>query len=405
MDSVVKVSPIQSFQLHVFLAWLRKKWSAKQVRRLLMQPGSVIFSVAFAACARVLQMHYQRYPRLLQPSPDVHKRKPFIAFTGAGLAWAYYHGVVMYLRDHFYLDNIKLSAISGGCPSTLCLAMGLDLYQVVLWGLHIRNIVIKQGAYLFKRESLAQLFKDHLAAIGITDEDCARLSAKQQLFIGVTQCFPPKHESMNVPDNLDDLVDLWVCSMCVFPFLRTPGKFQGKMYVDGGFSAVWSVPPGQPWSEVFKVTCVPSWCTLPPPAMALADIQPSSLARMLPYVFIPLSWKKQQEMIKTGYEHAKAQHKQFLAAGLMPLPDAPLTPWSQWEQLYADLDDTNLPPLSTKRSTKAQSPLETVHDEILKTHSHSNLADCLQGPRLRRPNLIGGSPSACDVRQATSDRR
>lgn len=33
------------------------------------------------------------------------------------------------------------------------------------------------------------------------------------------------------------------------PFFRAPGVFEGKYCIDGGFSAMYSVPQGQRWDE------------------------------------------------------------------------------------------------------------------------------------------------------------
>merc|ERR1740117_2869708 len=99
-------------------------------------------------------------------------------------------------------------------------------------------------------DRISQYFRD----IGMTDEDVKLLAARNQCFVGVTQCFPPQHVCMPVPQTVNDLADLWLSSMCVLPFFSTPGIFKGKYYVDGGFSAAWSVPDDQPWADVIKVT-------------------------------------------------------------------------------------------------------------------------------------------------------
>lgn len=305
-----------------------------------------------------------------------------MAFSGSGLLLAYFHGIVTYIRDHFYVDNLQLSGISGGCSTMLALAMGIDLYQILLLGLHQKKKFLENGVYLNDFESILEDTLQQFEAIGISEEDVARLSARKQCFIGVTQCFPPRHCCVATPASRRDLAALWLSSMSVVPFFRTPGVFQGKYYVDGGFSAMYSVPDGQPWDDVIKVTCFPWWATVLPPAMGIADVQPRHF--MPTEVVVMYSWVHQQTLIKRGYEDAKLSHDHLVSRGLQPLPDAPLTPWTEWEVLFNQIDENNLPPLSPKASTSLTSRMEKQHLELLRTYSNSNLKDALQGPRLRR---------------------
>jgi len=296
---------------------------------------------------------------------------------------AYFHGVVTYIRDHFHVENLCMSGISGGCSTILALAMGIDLYQILLMGLHQKQKMLAKGVYLNNFDEMIDDTVELFAGIGITDKDCARLASKNQCFIGVTQCFPiPTHRCEPVPANRRDLVALWLASMSVVPFFKTPGVYQGKYFVDGGFSAVYSVPTSQPWDEVFKVTCLPWYATIGLPAMGIADIQPSRL--MLDSVFLLYPWSHQQVLIKRGYEDARRSHAHLVSRGFRPLLKAPLTPWSEWERLFASIDENDLPPLSAVSSTVTKSETERLHQELLRTYSSSDLADALRGPRLRR---------------------
>jgi len=349
-------------------------------------------SIFLLLLARALYTLRQRRMTSSIPKSLQMERTPFMAFSGSGLLLAYFHGIVTYLRDHFFVDNLQLSGISGGCSTILALAMGIDLYQILLLGLHMKKHFLKKGVYLNDFEEMVDFTMQHWTQIGITDEDVAELAARKQCHIGVTQCFPPGHCCIETPATLRDLVKLVLSSMSVVPFFRTPGIYEGKYYVDGGFSAMYSVPPGQRWDEVIKVTCFPWWATLFPPAMGVADIQPR---RFMPTEVIVLyPWQYQKQLIKQGYEDAKEQHQQLVARGLRPLPNAPLTPWSEWESLFAGIDEENLPPLSSQRSTVVASEMEKHHYEVLRTYSHSDLHDALRGPRLRRNSFeLPGSRS------------
>merc|ERR1711941_255414 len=105
--------------------------------------------------------------------------------------------------------------------------MGIDLYQVLLLGLHQKKHYLKEGIYLNDFETALQDTCNKLAAIGITDEDVALLSERECCFMGVTQCFPlPFHRCVPAPSKLRDLAALMLSSMSVVPFFRTPGVFQ-----------------------------------------------------------------------------------------------------------------------------------------------------------------------------------
>eukprot|EP00929_Paragymnodinium_shiwhaense_P122779 TRINITY_DN95857_c0_g1_i1.p1 TRINITY_DN95857_c0_g1~~TRINITY_DN95857_c0_g1_i1.p1 ORF type:complete len:414 (-),score=55.22 TRINITY_DN95857_c0_g1_i1:32-1273(-) len=325
-----------------------------------------------------------------------HQRQPFLAFSGSGLLMAYFHGVVTYIRDHFHVDNLRLSAISGGCSTILALAMGIDLYQILILGLYHKQRVLREGLYLNSFSHMVEEVVKSFTEIGITDEDVAQLSERKQCFIGVTQCFPPQHCCMPTPATLRDLAALWLSSCSVVPFFRTPGEFQGKYYVDGGFSAVYSVPDDQPWDEVTKVTCFPWWSTLFPPALGVADIQPTHF--MPDSVVIMYPWSHQLTLIKRGYEDAKKQHAHLVSRGFRPLSNAPVTPWEEWQKLFEAVDEDNLPALSSFCTTNAASEAEKKHMELLRTYSHSDLQQSMEGSRLRRLNNgQGGSQSEANI--------
>lgn len=327
-----------------------------------------------------------------------------MAFTGSGLLMGYYHGVATYIRDHFYVDDLRMSAISGGCSTILALAMGLDLYQIMLLGLHTKRWILEQGVYLNSFETLADYVRGLFSEIGLTDKDVEAASARGNCFIGVTQCVPPRHRCEPIPSTLNDLIDLWLCSCCVMPFFSTPGSYQGRHYVDGGFSAVWSLPQSQPWSQVIKVTCVPPWLSKYSVAMTTADIQPQQA--MLSSIVVLYPWEHQRRLIELGYHDAQKQHGLLLQRGLRPLPNAPLTSWSHWAQLFAAIDEANLPALSAKRSTEVAAPLELAHDEVLRTYSHSDLRELLGPSRRQRLSLKGRFPtSSSDASLLTTGTR
>jgi len=343
-------------------------------------------------CRALYSLHARRtsgVPRSLVGQP-----KPFMAFTGSGLLMAYYHGVATYVRDHFLLDDLQLSGISGGCSTILALAMGLDLYQILLVGLHMQNWIVKHGVYLNKIDVVKAHMRKLFETAGITDRDCAKLAAQHRCYIGVTRCFPPGHQCTPVPPDLDTLMDVWMASMCVVPFFRSPATVRSRYSIDGGFSAAWSIPQGQPWSDVIRVTCVPWWASLGPPAMATAVIQPSSLKLASMFVLFP--WPEQAKLVKLGYDDARTAHPQLVARGMRPHPEAPLTEWKAWEELFANIDENNLPLPSSTRVTAHSSELEKSHDERLRTYSCSDLKDVLQGPRARRLQS-GGSQSETNL--------
>lgn len=382
-------------------AVLGPKQTAVALRRLVHRAllwSRLLLPLLAARIAHTLYRRHWAVPRSLVDA----KVPPFIAFTGSGLLLAYYHGIATYLRDHFHVEDLRLSAISGGCTTIMALAMGIDLYQILLLGLHMKKWILQEGVYLNSFEKMVKNTCKKFKEIGMIDKDVEQLAAKHQCYIGVTQCFPPKHCSLPAPTTLRGLSELVTCSMNVVPFFSTPGIYQDRYYVDGGFTATWSVPEHVAWADVIKVTCMPKWCMVLPPAMALnVDIQPT---KFMPTEMVVLyNWKHQQTLIRRGYEDAKRSHDALVARGLRPLPDAPLTEWRQWEQLFAGIDENNLPPLSSRRSVTARSGLERKHDELLRTYSNTDLHDALMGPRLRRLSR-GGSQSDLDEEDARLQR-
>jgi len=272
-------------------------------------------------------------------------------------------------------------------------------------GLHTKRWILEQGVYLNSFAKLAAYVRGLFEQIGLTDADVKAAAARGNCFIGVTQLLPPRHRCEPIPETLNDLIDLWLCSCCVVPFFSTPGRYKGKHFVDGGFSAVWSLPPGQPWSEVIKVTCVPSWLSRCSPAMAAAEIQP--MKAMLDSIVVLYPWEHQRRLIEMGYHDAKRQHGVLLQRGLRPLPNAPLTPWVQWKQLFEEINEDRLPELSPHRTTEAAAPMELAHEQVLRTYSHSDLRQLLGGPQLQRLRLKAPALSSAtsDVSLVTAARR
>merc|ERR1712043_31831 len=82
-----------------------------------------------------------------------------------------------------------------------------------------------------------------------------------------------------------------------------------------------------------------------------------------------------------------------VARGLEPLPSTPLTPWSEWENLFNSIDEDHLPPVTSKRSTTVVSERERRHDEILRTYSNSNLAGLVGPGRRQHKSSVVGSRS------------
>merc|ERR1712137_634788 len=185
------------------------------------------------------------------------------------------------------------------------------------------------------------------------------------------------HRCVPIPKTRDELAYLYLTSACVLPFFYLPGVVNGKCCVDGGFSAVYSVPDGQPWSEVTKVTCVPQCMSMCPPSMCTADIQPKRL--LLKGMLLLSNQENLIELIKLGYDDTRQRHNLLISRGFRPVAEGCLTTWSEWEWLLRSVDFNNPPPLNTSFSTKVASVAEKRHATLLRTYSNSDLNDALQG--------------------------
>merc|ERR1719199_172984 len=133
-------------------------------------------SIVWLLCTRALYSLFWRSRTAAVPRPLSSPQKPFLAFSGSGLLLAYFHGIVTYIRDHFHVDNVQLSAISGGCSTMLALAMGIDLYQIMLLGLHLKKHYLRKGVYLNTFEDAVDDLCDKLSTIGVTDDHLTQLS-------------------------------------------------------------------------------------------------------------------------------------------------------------------------------------------------------------------------------------
>lgn len=326
-----------------------------------------------------MRRRMSRHVPLRLPDP-----RPLVTFSGGGFLMAYYFGVAIYLRDHFCLDNVRFAGISGGASAVISLCLGIDLFQVLLMGLHMHRWLREQGGpYLLNFQQCVDYAIGLFGQIGLSDRDTAAVSAQRRAFIGVTQCIPFQHRCANVPETVRDLAELQNCSMCILPFFRSPGTFEGKYHVDGGLSTFWSVPEEDCLSRAVTVTCLPPYATrLWPQTFQEADVQPDTLD--LRSIFVVTPFAEQKDQVRLGYGHAKRSHERFVSKGLRPLEHAPLTPWSEWEALFASVDEQDLPPLTSKPSTARVSNLESRHQQILRTYSQSDLQKVLAGSRLDR---------------------
>lgn len=112
---------------------------------------------------------------------------------------------------------------------------------------------------------------------GITDEWIQCQNEKTDYYYGVTNIskWPPKHELVGAFNSRYESFYAMSCSMRVLPFFTRPGYYRNMWLLDGGFTAIFSVPKDANPDKIIKIS---------PSSRVDADIQPDANS---PYYF---SW-------------------------------------------------------------------------------------------------------------------
>jgi len=181
-------------------------------------------------------------------------RGPLLAFSYAGMLWAYYLGVVAFLRDHFNLhkSGVSCSGISAGCSSAMVVVFDLSIEQGFEFGLEWQKLFDSRffSCWFLETSETKRMIVDKFTKFGVTDKTIQHVYAKwggpNCLHFGITsfsfgflkQC----HVLLNDFESVDELVYAALCSMRILPFFRSLGFYNGHYCCDGAVTANFSIP-------------------------------------------------------------------------------------------------------------------------------------------------------------------
>eukprot|EP00484_Ammonia_sp_Unknown_P005140 CAMPEP_0197075092 /NCGR_PEP_ID=MMETSP1384-20130603/211436_1 /TAXON_ID=29189 /ORGANISM="Ammonia sp." /LENGTH=373 /DNA_ID=CAMNT_0042513935 /DNA_START=39 /DNA_END=1160 /DNA_ORIENTATION=- len=185
---------------------------------------------------------------------------PLIAFSYAGMLWAYYLGVIAFLRDHFDLvkSNIRLSGISCGTSAVLVIFLDLSIEQGFEFGLGWQKLFDDRPLkfWFLSTSQILNMILNKFHKFGIDDAVLAdkykKYGGANSIHFGVTALKMPNwrkfwkyhtfHLCLNDFASLKQLVYAGLCSMRTVPFFRTLGFYGGHYVLDGALTSNYSIP-------------------------------------------------------------------------------------------------------------------------------------------------------------------
>ena len=195
-------------------------------------------------------------PLLIRENLKCKNKGPLLAFAGGGLIWAYYLGVIAFLRDHFNLieSQVLFSGVSCGCSAAITLFFDLSIIQGFQFGyVWKENIFDKRPLKCFCMSTKVVLnaLKQQFKLFNITDD-----TTKQQynkygqncLYFGCTALTFNKYKLNLYPMIMDSFTSLHEmiyscsCSMRVLPLFRKIAYWNGYYCIDGIFSQKIAIP-------------------------------------------------------------------------------------------------------------------------------------------------------------------
>mmetsp|Transcript_74524 Transcript_74524/g.67019 ORF Transcript_74524/g.67019 Transcript_74524/m.67019 type:complete len:373 (-) Transcript_74524:146-1264(-) len=185
---------------------------------------------------------------------------PLIAFSYAGMLWAYYLGVIAFLRDHFDLfqSNICLSGISCGTSAVLVIFLDLSIEQGFEFGLGWQKLFDNRPLkfWFLSTSQIMNMIIKKFTKFGITDKILAekykKYGGSNTIHFGVTALKLPNwrkfwkystfHLCLGDFGSLKQMVYAGLCSMRTVPFFRTLGFYGGYYVLDGALTSNYSIP-------------------------------------------------------------------------------------------------------------------------------------------------------------------
>eukprot|EP01084_Bolivina_argentea_P096147 172856_1 len=242
------------------------------------------------------------------------KDEPLITFSGGGQLGFYFQGICAYLRDNFDLEGVRFAGISVGSTAAASLATRLSTEASMVFGLKWFKTVSDRPLKLFllPPSKIINVGTSICEQFGITDEWIQRYNERTDYYFGVTNfsVFPPKHELVGDFNSRYESFYAMSCSMRVLPFFSSPGYYRKMWLLDGGFSAIFSIPKDCNPNKVIKVT---------PSTRIIADIQPNKYTKNTFEIIDAFKMPTLDEIYKqfeNGYNDAIRCRPKLIAKGL-----------------------------------------------------------------------------------------
>jgi len=296
------------------------------VRELLRRLCGVLFLVLLA----------RRLLRMMKSSPQgPPDSRVLVTFSGSGLLWAYYSGVACYLQENFELQDVRFAGISQGSNPASVLALGLSAVQAFQIGLVWAEVILKRRLkfYLINPEEMIVPGLATCDEFGITDEHVRTLHGKGRCYYGTTDLsvFPFQHVLLSDATSIKESLWFATASMRVLPFFDRFALLKGMCLVDGGFSAMYSIPPGASPERTIRVS--------PFSFMPGANIKPlKGQDRPWQEIFYTRSRKQLLAQVRAGYMDSMRVHSDLVARGLQEKPSYLPRNSAHLEKVVANFD-------------------------------------------------------------------
>jgi len=226
---------------------------------------------------------------------------------------------------------MRFTGISGGAIPTLLLAFEKNINAVELMEMwkngFERNHYSHEGSFIFiPVDNAHHVAHTELNLYNITDGLCKKAADQNRFFVGISQlhwariCGVPvlpyfKHYTVPFADNSNELALNFVRTCCVPGIFGIPSRHKdtGKLCVDGGLSAVYTVPD---CADPKKTVRVSPWPWVP------GDIMMSFKPwfHFWNCFFLP-EVEQYKQLFQEGYKEAEQNRQVFINAGFTPMHD------------------------------------------------------------------------------------
>lgn len=200
---------------------------------------------------------------LLNDGPDYRTpappKGPLIAFSYAGMLWAYYLGVIGCLRDHFdiHASNVCFSGISAGTSAVLTMFLDLSIEQGFDCGLGWQQLFDNRPLkyWFISTSEILQMIMKKFTSFGIDNDvlhgQYKKFGGSDAIHFGVTALkwkwrrfwrMNTFHVLLNDFKSLKQMCYAGLCSTRTIPFFRTLGFYGDHYVMDGALTSNYSIP-------------------------------------------------------------------------------------------------------------------------------------------------------------------